>query len=147
MNSGAGSDAVIVGLVPKVVRLLNSQPSKNIVINDNLFINSAGITMLYVDGGKIQNNILVEPRVFQRYKKDFSFSKILFGHLYFPEERRTAISVWSCKNVDVSGNDIYYSGSLNGFKPFDAGVWTDNVTESKNKMYPIGNEVKRFDTK
>ena len=146
MNMGAGSDAVTVGLVPKVVRLLNSQPSKNIVINDNLFVNSSGITMLYVNGGRIQNNTLVEPRVYERYKKDFSGSKMMFGHSYFPEERKTAISVWSCQNVEVSGNDIYYSGALSGFKPLDAGRWTRNVTDSKNRMYSIGKEVERFET-
>jgi len=53
----------------------------------------ASITMLYVDGGRIANNTLVEPRLYQRYENDFSYSKTMFGWPYYPRERRSAISV------------------------------------------------------
>ena len=105
MNMGAGSDAVTVALVPKAgaggYKVMNTQPSKNISITDNLFINSAGITMMYVDGGEIYDNILVEPRGFERFTGDLSTtSKAMFGHAnYFPTERNSAMSVWSSKNV------------------------------------------------
>jgi len=147
MNMGAGSDAVIVALVPAVVKLLNTQPSRNITIRDNLFINSAGVTMLYVDGGKIENNVLVEPRGYQRFQRDFGYSKKLFGHLYFPNERRSAISVWSCKNVNVAGNTIYYSGPRGDFGPLDRGKWTENITVGENHLFSLGKKTSIFETR
>lgn len=147
MNMGAGSDAVTVALAPKEFKLMDTQPSKNIAINDNLFINSAGITMLFVDGGEIKNNILVEPRGFERFsgRLDTS-SREMFGHKnFFPTPRNSAMSVWSSKNVNVSGNTLYCSGSLEGFKPLDIGQWTENVTESDNQILPLGEQIKQFD--
>lgn len=148
MNLGAGSDAVITALVPKGFKMMDTQPSKNIVIRDNLFINSAGITMLWVDGGEIKNNTLVEPRGFERAsgRLDTS-SRMLFGHKnFFPIARNSAISVWSSHNVDVSGNTLYCSGELGDFAPLDIGQWSKNVTEFRNKIVPLGAEVKQFET-
>ncbi|MBT7862463.1 MAG: hypothetical protein HN712_19260 [Gemmatimonadetes bacterium] len=148
MNMGAGSDALTVALVPRDFKLMNTQPSRNIVIRDNLFVNSAGITMLYVDGGEIRDNTLVEPRGFERYTGALDrSSRVLFGHAdFFPEARNSAMSVWSSKNVAVSGNSIYCSGPLDGFSPLDVGQWTENVTESENRIYPLGEQAKQFDT-
>ena len=152
MNMGAGSDAVTVALVPKGasggLQLMDIQPSKNITITNNLFINSAGITMLYVDGGTIQNNILVEPRGFERFTGDLdTSSRMLFGHAdYFPTARNSAMSVWSSKNVDVSGNTIYSSGALNGFASLDVGQWTTNITSSGNQILPLADQIEQFDT-
>ena len=148
MNMGAGSDAVIVALAPSEFKLMDTQPSKNIVIRDNLFINSAGITMLWVDGGEIKNNTLVEPRGFERFsgRLDAS-SRELFGHKnFFPSGRNSAMSVWSSHNVEVSGNTLYCSGSLSGFKALDVGKWTKNVKKSNNRILPLGKEIKQFDT-
>ena len=151
MNMGAGSDAVTVGLAPKIVGaydLMNTQPSKNIVITDNLFINSSGITMLYVDGGTIQNNTLVEPRGFERFsgRLDTS-SRMLFGHKnFFPTGRNSAMSVWSSHNVEVSGNTLYCSGPLGEFEVLDIGKWARNVTESRNRIVPLGKEIQQFET-
>lgn len=148
MNMGAGSDAVIVALAPRQFKLMDTQPSKNIVVRDNLFINSAGITMLWVDGGEIKNNILVEPRGFERFsgRLDTS-SRFLFGHHnFFPTARNSAISVWSSHNVDVSGNTLYCSGELGDFAPLDIGQWSKNVTESRNRIVPLGAVVKQFET-
>jgi hypothetical protein len=148
MNMGAGSDAVTVALAPKEFELMNTQPSKNIVISDNLFINSAGITMLFVEGGEIRNNTLVEPRGFERSNGILSVSsKELFGHAdFFPTKRNSAISVWSSRNVKVSGNSIYCSGPFNSFAPLDVGQWTKNITESGNQIHPLGKHIQRFDT-
>ena len=148
MNMGAGSDAVTVALVPQGFKLMDSQPSKNIVIRDNLFINSAGITMLFVDGGEIKNNTLVEPRGFERAsgRLDTS-SRELFGHKhFFPSARNSAMSVWSSHNVEVSGNTLYCSGELDGFEAIDIGQWTENVTELRNQMVPLGDQIQQFDT-
>lgn len=147
MNMGAGcDDGIFVSLVPAVVKLLNTQPSRNITITDNLLINASTITMTYVDGGKIENNILVEPRIWQRFQQDFSASKTMFGHMYFPRERRSAISVWSSKNVSVGGNTVYCSGPRQGMEPVDVGKWTENISLRRNHMLPLGRETARFDT-
>ena len=148
MNMGAGSDAVTVALVPKGFKLMNTQPSRNIVIRDNLFINSAGITMLFVDGGEIRNNTLVEPRGFERFSRRLdTSSRELFGHKnFFPTGRNSAMSVWSCKNVNVSGNTVYCSGPSDGFAPLDVGQWTENVADSGNRICPFGERIKQFDT-
>jgi len=104
--------------------------------------------MLCVDGGEIRDNTLVEPRGFQRFsgRLDRS-SRMLFGHKnFFPTGRNSAMSVWSSRNVEVSGNTLYCSGSLDGFKPLDIGQWAGNAKKSGNRILPLGKQIKQFDT-
>ena len=104
--------------------------------------------MMYVDGGEISNNTLVEPRGFERYTGELdTTSRSLFGHAnYFPATRNSAMSVWSSKNVDVSGNTLYSSGVLNGFAALDIGQWTSNITDSGNQILPLGDQIEQFET-
>ena len=148
MNLGAGSDAVIAALAPAGFKMMDTQPSKHIVIRDNLFVNSSGITMLFVDGGQILNNTLVEPRGFERFSRRLdSTSREMFGHKkFFPSGRNSAMSVWSSKNVEVSGNTLYCSGPLDGFEPLDIGQWAEKVKGSRNRILPLGKEIKPFET-
>ena len=56
------------------------------------------------------------------------------------------MSVWASHNVEVSGNTLYCSGELGDFAPLDIGKWSKNVTESHNRIIPLGKEIKQFDT-
>jgi len=59
--------------------------------------------MVYVEEGRIADNVLIEPGLYQRHRNDSSASRAMFGHQYFPEKRHSQIWAWSSKNAHVAG--------------------------------------------
>jgi hypothetical protein len=91
--------------------LRSTSPLNNIEITGN-YIEDPGtfaILMTNVDTGKISDNIIVRPMGFADHR--VGGSEIIQGNVghanYFQgKAKRAAISLWSCRNIDLRDNRI-----------------------------------------
>lgn len=130
---------ISVGLVPGGRQGLRSvHPIKGLNIDHNLLVNTDSLTLLYVDGGTVRNNILVEPQHYARFTSDYGPTRSLYGQRgYFPRTRPGAISIWSSRNIDVSGNRIFWSGRADRDHLIDIGEFTHDIRLNSNSLHAL----------